>query len=110
MRWRTVDEVKAGKGEKICANVKCGQVKELQPMEVIFGYVEVGKRKSVLVKCVTCGRCKRKMRKAQGNDQERRSGGRLEGDGENGTKRRHRHRHKRPDRRSSLRGEEEQIS
>jgi len=117
MRWRTVDEVKAGKGEKICANVQCGQVQDLQPMELVFGYVEDGERKSVLVKCVTCERCRRKMRKAQGRDQERRSGVRHQGDRKDGTKRRrHHHRHEKPseksdkpDRQGSLRGDE-QIS
>ena len=68
MRWRTIDEVKAGKGDKVCANVLCERTEDLQPLEVVFGYVEEEKAKNVLVKCVVCERCRRKMRKAQERD------------------------------------------
>jgi len=44
MRWRTIEEVKAGKGDKICANVACGRADGLEEMEVAFGYEEEGKR------------------------------------------------------------------
>jgi protein FRA10AC1 len=72
MRWRTVEEVKAGKGDKICANVTCGRGEGLVGMEVVFGYVEDGKRRDVLVKCVLCEKCGRKMRKARGSPEKRR--------------------------------------
>ena len=68
MRWRTIEEVKAGKGDKICANVACGRADGLEEMEVAFGYEEEGKRKSVLVKCVRCEKCARKLRKARATD------------------------------------------
>src|ERR1700721_4423768 len=72
MRWRVIDEVKAGKGENICANVECPRIQELQSMEVVFGYVEEGERRDVLVKCVLCPKCTRKMKKSRGGGEERR--------------------------------------
>jgi hypothetical protein len=66
MRWRTIDEVKVGKGDKICANIACGRSEGLEGMEVLFGYVEDGAKKDVLVKCVVCEKCGRKLRKARG--------------------------------------------
>lgn len=66
MRWRTIDEVKVGKGDKICANIACGRSEGLEGMEVLFGYVEDGVKKDVLVKCVVCEKCGRKLRKARG--------------------------------------------
>jgi hypothetical protein len=93
MRWRTIDEVKTGKGDKICANVACEQTVDLEPMEVVFGYVEDGKSKNVLVKCVVCAPCRRKMKRVQGNDKERRSSRRRDGDEKDeGKKRRQHHR------------------
>jgi protein FRA10AC1 len=73
MRWRTIDEVKAGKGEEVCANVACEWTEDLQPLEVVFGYMEEGKAKNVLVKCVVYERCRRKMRKTQGKEKESKS-------------------------------------
>ena len=72
MRWRTVDEVKVGKGERICANIACGRNKGLEGMEVVFGYTEEGKQKNVLVKCVLCEKCAHKMRRIRGKDSARR--------------------------------------
>ena len=69
MRWRTIDEVKVGKGEKICANIACDRSNDLEGMELVFGYVEDGKRKEVLVKCVLCAKCGRKMKKAKGREE-----------------------------------------
>ena len=81
MRWRTLEEVKAGKGDTVCANVECGHTEGLAAMEVVFGYVEDGKKRDVLVKCVLCERCGRKMRKAKGGVAERkRRRSREEGD------------------------------
>ena len=72
MRWRTIEEVKAGKGAKICANVACGRGDRLEEMEVAFGYTEDEKQRSVLVKCVLCEKCARKLKKARGTTQEKR--------------------------------------
>jgi hypothetical protein len=66
MRWRTIEEVKVSKGEKICANIACGRNEGLEGMEVLFGYVEDGVKRDVLVKCVVCEKCGRKLRKAKG--------------------------------------------
>lgn len=71
MRWRIIDEVKAGKGERICANVSCARDEGLEGMEVAFGYTEEGKHKNVLIKCVLCEKCRRKMRKAHDDDKSR---------------------------------------
>jgi Folate-sensitive fragile site protein Fra10Ac1 len=68
MRWRTIEEVKTGKGEGICANVACARTEGLEGMEVMFGYVEDEKQKNVLVKCVLCKKCRHKMRKARGSE------------------------------------------
>lgn len=72
MRWRTIEEVKVGKGDKICANIACGRNEGLEAMEVVFGYVEDGKKKDVLVKCVLCEKCEKKMRKARDTGKRRR--------------------------------------
>ena len=66
MRWRTIEEVKVSKGENICANIACGRNEGLEGMEVLFGYVEDGVKRDVLVKCVVCEKCGRKLRKAKG--------------------------------------------
>ena len=71
MRWRTLEEVKAGKGANICANVSCERTGELEVMEVVFRYEEEGKRKDILVKCVLCQKCAQKMRKVRGKDPSR---------------------------------------
>lgn len=93
MRWRTTDEVKAGKGDKICANVDCGRTEGLEEMEVVFNYVEDEKAKTVLVKCVLCEKCGRKMQKAKGHERERkRSRSRDRHKDEKKERRGHRHR------------------
>jgi protein FRA10AC1 len=101
MRWRTIDEVKAGKGDKVCASVACVRTEDLQPLEVVFGYVEEGKAKNVLVKCVVCERCRKKMRKAQGKEKESKSRHRGEEKDEDRRKRRRRHHESGRDRDSS---------
>lgn len=93
MRWRTIDEVKAGKGDKVCANVACERTEDLQPLEVVFGYMEEGKAKNVLVKCVVCERCRKKMRKAQGKEKEKESKSRPHRGEEKDEDRRKRRRH-----------------
>jgi|SRR5271170_4984602 protein FRA10AC1 len=92
MRWRTIDEVKAGKGETVCANIACGRTEELEGMEVVFNYVEDGKSKNVLVKCVLCERCRKKMNRVRGEGRERKrseSGQRHSPDKEKQKERRH---------------------
>jgi protein FRA10AC1 len=71
MRWRTIDEVKAGKGGNICANIACGRTEGLEEMEVVFNYAEDGKAKNVLVKCVLCQRCEKKMHRVRDKGRER---------------------------------------
>ena len=71
MRWRTIDEVKAGKGQKICASIACGRTEELEGMDVVFNYAEDGKAKNVLVKCVLCQRCGKKMHRVRNKGRER---------------------------------------
>jgi len=66
-----MDEVKTGKGEATCANISCAHTGDLEGMEVVFGYDEEGKHKNVLVKCVLCEKCGKKMRKAHGKDKSR---------------------------------------
>jgi len=71
MRWRTIEEVKASKGEGMCANVACARTEGLEGMEVMFGYIEDEKQKNVLVKCVLCEKCRHKMREARGSQKSR---------------------------------------
>ena len=66
-----MDEVKVSKGEGSCANISCARTEGLEGMEVVFGYDEEGKHKNVLVKCVLCEKCGKKMRKAHGKDKSR---------------------------------------
>ena len=63
--------MKAGKGEKICANIACGRIEGLEGMEVVFNYAEDGKAKNVLVKCVLCQRCGKKMHRLRDKGRER---------------------------------------
>lgn len=71
MRWRTIDEVKAGKGGNVCANITCGRTEVLEGMEVVFNYAEDGKAKNVLVKCVLCQRCGKKMHRVRDKGRKR---------------------------------------
>lgn len=66
-----MDEVKAGKGEATCANISCTRTEDLEGMEVVFGYDEEEKHKNVLVKCILCEKCGKKMRKAHEKDKSR---------------------------------------
>ena len=50
MRWRTENEVIAGKGQFICGNKKCDKENDLKSWEVNFGYVEKDVKKNCLVK------------------------------------------------------------
>ncbi|KAA8898921.1 folate-sensitive fragile site protein Fra10Ac1-domain-containing protein, partial [Sphaerosporella brunnea] len=72
MRWRTEEEVKSGKGERVCAELECGKEKEAET-EVLFAYVEDGEKKEAMVKTRLCGGCREKLRKAR----EREKGGKT---------------------------------
>ena len=59
-----MDEVKLGKGDQSWANVDCGDTEGLEEMEVVFNYVEDEDMMMVLVRCVLCEKCCRKMQRA----------------------------------------------
>lgn len=61
MRWRLEKEVVIGKGQFVCANKKCEEVKKLRTWEVNFAYVEQGAKKNALVKCRLCFECSYKL-------------------------------------------------
>eukprot|EP01031_Cornospumella_fuschlensis_P040996 gene40996-50007_t len=50
LRWRTKEEVVAGKGQSYCSNKRCEQAAELATYELPFKYVEHGEEKLELVK------------------------------------------------------------
>ena len=95
MRWRIIEELRAGKGNTICANVSCVRTEGLDPMEVVFGYIEEGKKKNVLVKCVLCPRCRRKLKESYGKEESRRQRGSEDNKEESGGSKHRHHRHKR---------------
>lgn len=45
MRWRTKEEVLAGKGETICGNKTCSEYKNTSTYEVNFKYIEEDENK-----------------------------------------------------------------
>merc|ERR1711962_24699 len=51
MRWRVEKEVVLGKGQFVCGNKRCDEVKKLRSWEVNSGYTEHGVKKNALVKC-----------------------------------------------------------
>lgn len=50
MRWRTENEVVAGKGQFVCGNKKCDSDGDLKSWEINFGYIEKEVKKNCLVK------------------------------------------------------------
>lgn len=80
LRWRSEKEVVAGKGQKLCAEVKCNATQELQAMEVDFAYREHGENKNTLVKVVLCPSCTEKMNKVQKKKRKRRESSEEEND------------------------------
>ncbi|XP_067622124.1 protein FRA10AC1 homolog [Eurosta solidaginis] len=54
LRWRTRDEVIAGKGQFQCGSRKCDERENLRSWEVNFAYTERGERKNSLVKLRLC--------------------------------------------------------
>lgn len=85
MRWRTKEEVLAGKGQFSCANLSCrnsestldenpddaaergGGRDGLRGFELMFEYVERDEKKSALVKVRVCDECTAKLRHIQGS-------------------------------------------
>ncbi|XP_074596776.1 protein FRA10AC1 [Brevipalpus obovatus] len=61
MRWRTHEEVVTGKGQFICADLKCDKEKGLKSWEVNFTYIENKEKKNALVKIRLCPRCSYKL-------------------------------------------------
>lgn len=61
MRWRTETEVFEGKGQFICGAKRCLEKNELTSWEVLFGYMEHGKKQSALVKIRLCMQCSVKL-------------------------------------------------
>jgi protein FRA10AC1 len=50
MRWRIDKEVVSGKGQFICSEKRCEEKEHLRSWEVLFAYVEHGKKRDALVK------------------------------------------------------------
>jgi len=61
MRWRTENEVVAGKGQFVCGNKKCDSDGDLKSWEINFGYIEQEVKKNCLVKLRLCPRCSDKL-------------------------------------------------
>mmetsp|Transcript_1743 Transcript_1743/g.6503 ORF Transcript_1743/g.6503 Transcript_1743/m.6503 type:complete len:183 (-) Transcript_1743:1137-1685(-) len=63
LRWCTEDEVRTGKGSRICAEEHCERSHELMTFEVPFSYEEKGLKKTTLVKLSLCSKHSRRLRK-----------------------------------------------
>jgi protein FRA10AC1 len=61
LRWRTEQEVLAGKGQFTCGNKRCDAKCELHSYELNFAYKENGERKRALVKVRACPECAAKL-------------------------------------------------
>jgi protein FRA10AC1 len=61
MRWRTREEVISGKGDSLCGNKACSELRNLSTYEVNFRYVEEGATKEALVKVKCCNQCAVKL-------------------------------------------------
>ncbi|KAG9417048.1 hypothetical protein AC1031_001437 [Aphanomyces cochlioides] len=61
LRWRTEREVVEGKGQFVCGNKKCDEIRGLESYEVLFAYVEHGEKKQCLVKLRVCPDCALKL-------------------------------------------------
>lgn len=59
LRWRSEQEVISGKGQFICANLKCKEMDGLTSWELDFVYNEQERMKRALVKCRLCHSCSR---------------------------------------------------
>ena len=65
LRWRTQEEVIAGKGDNSCANLTCSRTDALKSLELNFAYVETGERKNALVQVRLCRKCRHRLRHAR---------------------------------------------
>lgn len=61
LRWRTVDEVRTGKGDSICAAKGCHSKDNLKALELLFVFREGGEDKRTLVTCIVCAPCSEKV-------------------------------------------------
>jgi hypothetical protein len=61
LRWRTAEEVVAGRGQFACAAKGCDAADGLVSYEVNFAYDEAGEHKQALVKLRVCPRCADKL-------------------------------------------------
>ncbi|CAF1292674.1 unnamed protein product [Adineta steineri] len=61
MRWRIDREIVSGKGQFICGEKRCDEKEKLRSWEVLFGYVEHGKKRDALVKLRLCPACTKKL-------------------------------------------------
>lgn len=61
LRWRTANEVVAGKGQFVCGNKHCDENGGLHSYELLFAYMEHGETKRCLVKVRVCEACARKL-------------------------------------------------
>ncbi|CAF1471859.1 unnamed protein product [Rotaria magnacalcarata] len=61
MRWRIDREIVSGKGQFICGEKRCDEKEHLRSWEVLFGYVEHGKKRDALVKLRLCPSCTKKL-------------------------------------------------
>ena len=61
MRWRTEAEVREGKGQFVCARLRCRARKGLCSWELNFRYEEKGESRLALVKVRLCAKCSDKL-------------------------------------------------
>lgn len=61
MRWRTESEVREGKGQFVCAKLRCRTREGLTSWEVNFRYVEREQSRLALVKVRLCVKCSAKL-------------------------------------------------
>lgn len=61
LRWRTKEEVLAGRGHFYCAAKGCTSHDNLRTFELPFQYIEHGEEKLELVKVRVCGACSEKL-------------------------------------------------
>jgi protein FRA10AC1 len=64
MRWRTEEEVRSGKGERVCAELACTRNCESE-VEVLFAYTEEDVNKEAMVKARVCAGCAERLDKAR---------------------------------------------
>jgi protein FRA10AC1 len=109
MRWRTKEEVLAGKGQFSCANLSCGNHEStldedpddgtekeskkegLRGFELMFEYVEKNEKKNALVKVRVCDECAAKLQYIRGSSEKKRRRDRSR-DKDKGRARQSRHR------------------